>query len=183
MNFIKEFFILNLNDYENIPFYFPIGLLITLLTAAICVAVFVINFHNGYIFAMIKQLIRHGARDDASAKTLTQLRLDKTLGLKSALSRSGRLTYIIKRVGETKPSYEEYVASRKKRGYKEEKIDFSIARFYIPSELSDRAQGVLEKSNASILRPVIISAILIGVWLLLALFLPDLLSYINASLV
>lgn len=182
MNFIKEFFILNLNDYENIPFYFPVGLLITLLTVAMCVAVFVINYRNGYTCAMIKQLLRHGATDENGAKTLKELRLDNIYGLKGALSRSGRLTYIVKRVGDVKPSYEEFMANRKKRGYKEEGIDFSEARFYIAEEQLDRAKGILEKSGASIWKPIILSVIFIAAWVILALFLPDLLEYINSSL-
>ena len=182
MSFIKDFFFLNLIKYENILFYFPIGMLLTLLTVAMCAAVFVINHRNGYICAMIKQLLRHGATDETSAKTLKELHLDKTYGLKGALSRSGQLSFLVKRAGDVKISYEEFVKSQKKRGYKEEKIDFSEARFYLSQEQLNRAKGTLEKNGASLWKPILLSIIFIAIWVLLALFLPDLLDYINSSL-
>ena len=183
MKFIKEFFILNLNDYENIPFYFPIGLLITLLTLAMCIAVFVIAFRNRFVSETLKQLIRHDALNEKSAKTLKELRLDRLLGLKTALSTSGQLTYLVKRVGQAKMSYEDFMSLPKKNRYKSEKIDFDAAQFYIAPEQLDRARTTLDKTSGSILKPVIIAAILIVAWLFLALFLPDLLAYINSSLV
>ena len=71
----------------------------------------------------------------------------------------------------------------KKDRYKSEKIDFGSSRFYIAPEQLDRARTTLDKTSSSIFKPVLIAVILIAIWLLLALLLPDLLSYINSSLV
>jgi hypothetical protein len=184
MSFLKDFFFLNLNDFENIGLNFPIGIFLIMLAVAICGMVFIINWHKTYTIAMLKQLLRHEATSEASAKTLADLGLSNTWGLKSSLSKSGQLTYVVKRVGEEKLTYEKYMENQKKKKSKEknEKIDFTSSKFYIESGKLDRAKRLVETDNASWWKPVFISLIIIAVLILSALFLSDILQAINSSL-
>ena len=124
MNSIKDFFFLNLNQYESFGFSFPIGMFLIFMTVVLCAASFVLNYQKCYTRAILKQLTRHKAKDEKSAKTLSELHLEKSLGLKYALAKSSSLKSMVKRVGESTPTYEEFVENSKKKGFKEEKIDF-----------------------------------------------------------
>ena len=183
MKIIKEFFFLNLNQYENIGLYFPIGVFLIFLCVATAAAVFFVTYYKSYTTTLYKQLLRHGATDEASAKTLKELRLDASLPIRRALSRqSGQITYIVKRVGDIKPSYEEYVENSKKRGYKPEKIDFDKARFYIHPERIDNAKKLTESGGAPLWRAILICLIILSILALLVWLLPDLLSAIDTAL-
>ena len=69
MSFIKDFFLLNLSQFENFGIYFPIGAIITSFALALCITVFAVNYHKRYTATLLTQLIRHEAYDEASAKT------------------------------------------------------------------------------------------------------------------
>ena len=105
MNSIKDFFFLNLNQYENFAINFPIGMLLIAMTAVLCASTFIINYQKYYTLAILKQLTRHKATDEKSAKTLAELRLEKSFGLKYSLERSNSLKSMVKRVGEKTPTY------------------------------------------------------------------------------
>lgn len=179
MSFIKDFFLLNFDQFENFGFSFPIGVFLTSMAAAFCVAVFIINYHKRYTTQLLTQLLRHEALDEASAKTLSALRINKSFGIKSALSRKGQLTYMVRRVGESKQTYEEFLAETKKRGYKEEKIDFENACFYIDPEKTDRAKRLVETTNTEWWRPALMAIFIVAIWVILALFLPGLLQSLS----
>ena len=181
MSFIKDFLLLNFNQFENIGFSFPIGMFLTSMALALCASAFIINYHKRYTCTILKQLLRHGALDEESSKTLGAIRLDNVLGLKSALSRKGQLTYMVRRVGENKQTYDEYVAATKKKGYKDEKIDFENACFYIDPEHIDRAKRVVSATNTEWWRPALMTVFIVAVWVILALFVPGLLESLNAS--
>ena len=181
MDFIKDFFLLNFNQFENIGFSFPIGIFLTSMAAALCAAVFIINYHKRYTCSLLKQLLRHESLDEQRAKTLVALKLDKTLGLKSALSRKGQLTYMVRRVGETTQTYDEYIAASKKRGHKDEKIDFKKACFYIDPERIDRAKRLVETTNTEWWRPALMAVFIVAIWVIMALFSPQLLQSLNEA--
>ena len=179
MNSIKDFFFLNLNQYESFGINFPIGILITAMSVVLCCAAFLINYQKLYTLALLKQLTRHEATDEKSAKTLAELHLNKSFGLKYSLSASNSLKSMVKRVGEVIPTYEEYVENSKKKGYKEEKIDFDTARFYLNKEALGKVQRVMETSNPAWWRPALMSLFVIVLAAILAVFLPELLELIN----
>lgn len=181
MSFIKDFFLLDLSQFENFGIYLPVGAIVSAMAIAMCAAVFIINYHKRYTTQLLMQLMRHKATDESCAKTLKSIRLDKMIGLKSALSRSGQLTHMVRRVGETRQTYDEYIAESKKRGHKDEKIDFDNAQFYIDPQQSDRAKRLIETTNTEWWRPAVMAAIIIAIWVLLALFLPDLLEALNSA--
>ena len=181
MKFIKDFLLLNFDQFENFGFSFPIGIFVTSMAAALCIAVFTINHHKNYTLCILKQLIRHEALDESRAKTLAELRLDGIWGLKSALSRKGQLTYMVKRVGEKTQTYDEYVAESKKKGYKEDKPDFDCAKFYIPADRIDRAKRLVETTNTEWWRPALMCLFILIFLGVIATFLPGLLDAINNS--
>ncbi len=166
---------LNLKDYTSSGFPLPIGAVITLMLIALSVVMFIITYRKRYTVALLRSLIRHKARDESSAKTLKALKLSDNRSIQRALSRSGQLTFIVKRVGDVKPDYEEYVKISKVRGYKDEKIDFSSAEFYISEEEYGRAETVVEKTNTSWWVPSICSAFSLAVLVLAFFYLEKLL--------
>ena len=179
MKFLKDFFFLNLSDYENLKVSFPIGAFIIAVCIASCAAVFAMTYYKRTNNAICKQLMRHGAIGEEKAKTLKDLRLSDSRAVKSALSKSGQITYIVKRVGESAETYEQYIENMKKRGYKPEKIDFESAKFYIAEERVDDAKKIVYAANHPWWKPAMISVGLVAVLILLALFLPDILAKIN----
>jgi len=179
MKFIKDFFLLNLSQFENFGIDFPIGAIITSFLLALCIAVFIVNYHKRYTTTLLKQLIRHEAYDEARAKTLSELRINASLGIRLALSRKGQLTYMVKRVGEKNQTYEEYIETSKKKGYKDEKINFDEARFHLDSERIDRAKRLVGSTNTEWWRPALMAIFIIAIWVIVALFLPNLLEALN----
>ena len=179
MNSIKDFFFLNLNQYENFAINFPIGMLLIAMTAVLCASTFIINYQKYYTLVILKQLTRHKATDEKSAKTLAELRLEKSFGLKYSLERSNSLKSMVKRVGEKTPTYEEFIENSKKKGYKEEKIDFESARFYIDKKAQGKIQRIMESPTPDWWRPVLMSLFFISLAVIVGVFLPELLDWIN----
>ena len=178
MDKIKRFLLLNFDDFENIAIPFPVGLVITGVVLALISASFVINYRKLYTTRLLRGLLRQSAIGESGAKTLRELRLD-TFSVRHALSRSGRLTYYVKRAGESKPTYEEYVKKTKERGYKGEKIDFSTAAFYIDEEREDEVKRLLERPTDNWISPIILTFVLLAVLVLSFFFAEDLLTLIN----
>ncbi len=179
MQYLEDFLMLNLEDYGNVGFPLPIGFIITATVIALCAAVFIITYRKRYTVMLLRSLIRHKATSEESAKTLAELRLSESSSIRRALSRSGQITYIVKRAGEVKPNYDEYVKMAKEKNFKDEQIDFAEARFYICDEKLAEAKTIVEKTNASWLIPSICAVLLIAVWVLAFIFLPDLLELLN----
>jgi len=181
MDFIKDFLSLNLSQYENFGVNFPIGAFLSIFSLAMCVAFFIYNYQKRYTALILKQLLRHSATSAETAKTLKDLHLENNFYLKSALSGSGQLSHLVKSSENLKPTYEEYISNAKKRGFKEAKINFDNARFYISEEKMSRVKRIVETNNTEWWRPVLFSAILILLLVILSIFLPDILQAINSS--
>lgn len=181
MNFIKDFLSLNLSQFENFGVNFPIGAFLAFFSLAMCVAFFIYNYQKRYTAFILKQLIRHSATSAETAKTLKDLHLENNLYLKSALSGGGQLAHLVKSAENLKPTYEEYISNSKKRGFKENKIDFADAKFYISEEQMSKAKRIVKTTSAEWWKPVLFSAILILILVILMIFLPEILQAINSS--
>ena len=118
-NFDKNYLSLNLNEYENIGMNLPIVKLLLAVAVAFIVAIIIINYSKRNLYLMVKQLMRHGAMGEESAKTLSELKLNEIRGIKRALVNSSQMKSIVGTVGEEKLSYEEYL--EKKRAIREAK--------------------------------------------------------------
>ena len=180
MESLKRFLLLDLADFENLGVPFPIGLVLTGVILAIIIATFVINYRKLYTTHLLRQLIRHGATSEECAKTLSELRAS-SFAIRHALMRGGKLTYIVKMQGAEDQTYEEYVAKAKEKGYREERIDFSTARFYIPEDKLELAEKTLEHPTDGWLSPIIISVALVIFWFVAFKYTEVLLNLINGS--
>lgn len=181
MEYIKDFLTLNFSEFDNLGINFPIGAFLVFFTIAMCVASFLYNYKKRCTVSLLKQLIRHNAIDSESAKNLRELHLEGIWSLKHALSGSGQLTYIVKAANVDKIDYETYAAKSKKHGFKDKKINFDEAQFYIPHERMSKAKRIIETSSTEWWRPILISVLLISMLAILSVFLPDILKSINSS--
>ncbi len=181
MELFEDFITLDLSDYDKFGVAFPIGVFLTLLTLGIIVALFVIYFKNLYSTTLLSKLLRREAMSEESALTLAELKIDTT-AIRNAITKGGRLGSMVKRVGEEKLTYEEFIALKKEKKYKEEKIDFESARFYLSAEKLPEIKTHIKYNTGTILQPIILSVVLIVIWVCLALFLDDLLYFINSSI-
>ena len=68
------------------------------------------------------------------------------------------------------------------RGFKEEKIDLATAKFYIPTEHSDEAKRIYERSESSPINTVLFCVLLVIIFGCIGVIMPDILSVIDAFL-
>ena len=180
---LKEFFFLNLNNYSNIEINFPIGIFLTAITILLCIFTFFYAYRRVVTVNLMTQLLRHEARDEGSAKTLASIHINAGIVLKSLLSsRTGQVKSIVYRKGDVKMTYEQYLILSKEKGYKEQKIDFSTAEFYIPDEKLDDAKRIVDREAPSMIKPLLMSVLLLVILLCISLTLPQLLEYINSAI-
>ena len=176
MKAIKEFFNLNLSD--KVGFQLPIGAILTILTFAFVLASFYLYFYKLASTTLYKRLLRYDATSEDKARSFAELKLDKARLIIFALKRGGEITKIVRTAGEERLTFDEYLKKTKTKGYKEEKKDYKTARFYIDVDKTDRAKALLAE-NVSILKPVIISVILVAVLITLVFTLPSLISLLD----
>jgi hypothetical protein len=179
----KDFLLLNLNEYENFIFSFPIGAFIFFLNIALVASLFLYYYNKKATCAFLRGLLRHGAVGKSKAVTLKKLHLDGSFLLKSILSKkSGLIKRLTARVGEKSLTYEEHLAKAKEKGYREEKIDFSTAAFYIKEDCKEKAEDEISRNDVSILTPIVFSVVIAIITVLLMIYLGDILSFINDAL-
>lgn len=177
-----DFFFLNLKDYPNINIDFEINVFLLFIAIAVCAAAVIVTLYRSSLQKIIKVLSRLEAKDEESARTLGEMGLEKSLILKMALSREGRLTRMIGRVGETRYTYEEALELSKKKGYKHEKVDFATAQFYIRADRADEAKNIIENYGTSMLRTVLYCVLVIAVYVCCLFFMPEILNLIDSAL-
>lgn len=179
---IQDFFLLDLSDYFDIAGSFKINVFLFVLALAICAAAVVITLYRSALQSIVKQLTRLEAKSEDSARTLSELGLDKSIPLKMALSREGRLTRLIGRVGEKIYTYEEYKDLSKKKGFRHEKVDFSKAEFYIRENKGDEAKNIIENYGTSMFRTALYCVLVIALYFCLMFFMPEILILIGGAL-
>lgn len=203
MSFYAKYILLNLSEYESFKdFNFYINIFLILLTVGLCIGVFLLNFKKNAMIRIVKQLYRHGASTEDTAKTLGELRLKTGFINKRLLADDTRLSRCaVSRVGAVKLTYEEYVEElkSKKRLKKERKnkrvaervldeenahgsVNFETAKFYIPKEKDLEAKRILSKNPTSVWQNVLICVFLFSLTACLVLVMPELLMIINSLL-
>jgi hypothetical protein len=178
---IKEYLSINLKDYENIAINFEINKFLLFVSLALCVVAFVVNYRRAILVDTVKQLLRHNATCEESARTLSELGLSSSRGIRKAIVSDSQLRRMIAIVGESRPTYEEYVKAMKEKK-KNEKFDVSSARIYVTSESLDRAKYVYNTYNASLLRTLLSCVLLLSFTACLILLSPSILSLLNDAL-
>ncbi len=202
MSFYKKYVLLNLSDYDSFRgFDFYITVFLWVLTAALCVGIFIMNHRKNNTVRVVKQLLRHGARTEDGAKSLPELGIKTSWVTKRLLSDGARMSRFVKRVGAKELTYEEYVASLKKKKKKKSQdeskkeasgenddlkksaaVDFSTARFYIPESSDNEAKRVLGKRESTLWQSALASVFCISLSVCLTFLLPVLLGLIDTIL-
>ena len=98
------------------------------------------------------------------------MHISPSMMLKSALSRHGQLTLMVKRV------LDEPAEEQKSQN---EKIDFSTARFYLGAENIDRARRINEGTAPTYFHAILFSVMIIAIAVILSLFMPEILSLLS----
>ena len=180
MSTLKEFFTLNLADYENIGIDFLLGTFLAVFTVAFIAIAFLFTYSKASTATLLRTLIRREALDESSALTLADLRLCRSFGVKYALSGT-RLQKLLGFVGFEAPSYEDYKDKKKAKEKPCLCPDLKTTRIYIPEESLGEARRVVEE-RVSYITPAVISAIAIAALVVLIYTLPELVELLNASL-
>ena len=210
-NFDKKYLSINLNEYPNIGMDLPVVKLLLIVAVAFIAAVIIINYSKSNLYLVVKQLMRHGATGEDSAKTLGELRLADKRGIKRALSTSSQMRSIVAIAGEEKMSYEEYIEKvKEKRLEKKQReketlgffgrlfssiagffytkdevlslgLDFDCARFFIKEEGKDRASKIYNSSEITPVRTAFFCVLIALVFLGIMFSMPEILSWINAA--
>ena len=179
---IKELLSLNLKDYENIGVDFEINKFLLFLAIGLCAASFVINYRRSLIIDTVKQLFRHNATGEENAKTLTELGLMSSSGIRKAVVSDSQLRKMIRVVGEVNPTYDEYLASTKRGGKKLPETDITTARIYIPDESLERAKFVYNTYSTSLLKTILLCVFIIAVTVCLILVSPSVITTVDSIL-
>ena len=176
--FFKHLF-LDFSDYSNIKISFPIGLVTMFLCIALCVMVFLVSYKEATNAKIAVQLLRHEAKSEDTAVSLKKLRLNEKR-YKKALSGTGKLTKMVVRAGYARPTYEEYVSAKNS-----EKRDFfppvtDDDKFYIAKDSLDAAELLANADRSTVVKPIVLSLVILVVFSLLFIFMPDILNAVNA---
>ena len=161
--------------FSNLDYYFEgcdfqINVFLLGLALGMCVAAFLITLWKRNLSNIVRQLTRHSAFSEDSAKTLSELNIKTSFIVKSSLSRRGQLSAVIAMTGG-------FPFERKAEGAKEEKINFDTASFYIKNR--DRAERINEEKFPSYLNTALASILVLMLTVILTLFVPDILTFIT----
>ena len=208
-SFYNDYLSINLEDYPNIGANFDIVKLIFIAAAAICIAFCILDYHKKNIYLIVKQLMRHEARDENGAKTLSEIGLSDNAALKRALASSSQMKSVVSLVGDVRMSYDEYVLAeqkyreerkaqreenkqRKKDGVKIDRckiekpcafcIDFSTAKFFINPEGKERASRIYNSAEITTLRTVLRCVLTVAIAICFTLAMPGILNLVNGWL-
>ncbi len=179
--YFDKFINLNLNEYLNIGINLEINKLMLCLFIGLILSTVLISYFRRGMVDLVRSLLRREARSEDSAKTLEELKL-KSLAVRYAVTRNSRIQKIVKQKGAPEYTYEEYRELMKKKGFKEEKIDLSTAKFYIPEAASDDAKRIYEKNEISLINTVLFCVLLLIIFVCIALVMPEILTFTDALL-
>ena len=176
---LKKCFSINLNDYEKINVKLEINKVVLGTLIALIIGVIFFNLYRGTIKLVVAQLVRHNAKNEDNAKTLSEIDLDKNKAVRWMLSGENLLTKIVGRRGEKRYEYEEYKALSKKERQEAEKFDIDAAEFYVRDEQSSLASTVVEGYGTSVMRTVVACVFIAIVGICIIACMPEILELIN----
>ncbi len=190
--FYNDYVCINLKSYSNIGIDFEIvKILIAIAFAAILCGI-MLDYHNKYTYALVKQLLRHDAVSEEKGKTLGELGLADNKAIKRALLSGGKLKKLVAMCGATTLTYEEYkererlykVARKENKHLKEDefiigKTDFNSARFYIREESKSYAMRIFGGADVTVIRTALRSVLIIMVTAIIIALMPDILEGLN----
>ena len=178
--FLKYVF-LNFNDYKNLNFNFPIGIILLLSAIVLPFAIFFANHRKNVITTCAKQLIRHDALGEEKAKSLKTLRLSKIKTLKKMILSGGKISSMVKIAGYQKPSYEEYLKEAKNKN-KTKILITEDTKIYLSEEMIKESEELASTGESAIWKPILISVATVSIITILFIFMPEILELINSSI-
>lgn len=176
--FYLRYIDINLESYGNIGVDFEINKFLLIFMFVIIAASVAINYNRWVIITTVKRLVRHESFSEDTAKTLSELHL-RSRGVVGALKNNGQLTRIVRRVGESSTSYDEYIKLIGKKGYKEEKIDYDTTRFHIREEFIQDAKLLSLKSDITRLGTLLLCILIFAMFMCVFFLMPEILSLVN----
>lgn len=203
--FYKDYICLNTKDYTNIGFNFEIVKVLLITAVALCAVFCMMDFHKKTAYLIIKQLMRHEAKDPASAKTLSELGLAQNKSVRRAITTSSQIRSVVGRVGEKELTYEEFLALEKKKKensffhkiFKKKKnadaepatketvepsCDVDSIGLYIKGDRVDYASRIYNGADISVLRMVLRCVLVMAVAVCFTMLMPELLTLVNNML-
>lgn len=198
-NFYRKYIDIKLSDYKGFESELAITKLLFFVFLGLALASMFINYYNSTATLVLRKLTRTGSHGEEQAKKLSDIGLDSSRSVKWLLkTRSGALKRLIAVSGEKELTYEEYTALFKKKKHlrglsKEEKrkklaeideklspkINFAEASFYIPTDKKDSADTFIADKSTTLTKGLISCAILFAAYIIIALVLPSILSWIS----
>ena len=91
---LKKCFSINLNEYKYIGVDLEINKIILCTAVVLMACIVVFNTYRANIKLTVSQLVRHKAKDEESAKTLSELGLDRSRAIKKLLGKNNMLTFL-----------------------------------------------------------------------------------------
>ena len=179
LKIFRDFFSVNLKDYPNIGIDLEITKVLFCFTIGLIVTTIVVSYIRLQTNTLIKKLLRHEATEEENAKSLEKLGMN-SFGASVAFLSKGRLSKIVYFKGQKEYTYEEYTELIKSKDFKEEKIDFKTAEFYIKPDKIEEAKKIIDVPTTSVLSLVLLCILIIAVFTCLMLIMPELLSFINS---
>ena len=173
---------MNIGEYSNIGFDVYINLVLFALCLGMCAAIIIVGIKRGTMAATVKQLMRHSAVSEDTAKTVAELNLKRTKILENLLSRDGQMKKIVHRVGEVKYTYEEYLALMKAKKLQPESVNFATARFYIKDDEMSRAKRIYESYSAPAFKIAANVILILSIYVCVSLLMPGIFDMINTML-
>jgi hypothetical protein len=176
---LKKCFSINLNEYKYIGVDLEINKIILCTAVVLMACIVVFNTYRANIKLTVSQLVRHKAKDEESAKTLSELGLDTSRAIKKLLGKDNMLTKIVARCGEKKYGYDEYMALSDEEKKECEEFDVTESRFYIREEYSLHATNVIDKYGTSVGRTILSCVLVAIISISLFLSMPGILNVLN----
>ena len=187
---LRYYMSINLKSYPNLGFDLKIGWILLALTVGIMIAAVIITLQRNGMISLVKKLSRCEARDEESARTLSEIGLDNIL-IRGLLKGSGRLRRLVKAVGEKEYTYEEYVALTKERKKKkkgdgvekttEETKDNTPLRYYLSDIESSDTKNLIEARRTPIINTVLFCVLMLSLFVCVMLLMPEILNFLNET--
>ncbi len=176
--FYNKYLSINLNDYSNIGIDLEISKILFCFLVGLIIVTVIINYRRASMILIIKKLLRHEVLSEDKAKTLSELDADN-FGTRLSLRSDKRLLQVVKRAGEKQYTYEEYSALIKSKDFKEEKINFDEAKFYLNESTLDDAKKIVDVPAPSVVNTILFCVLLVAIYICIILIIPELLNLIN----
>jgi len=177
-DFYLKYICLNLKDYPAVGIDLEINKLLLIVMTAIIIGTVIINRKRALITLTVSKLLRREAIGEENSVALKHLGIDTKAVIRLLLG-GGQIKTLVKIVGEVTPTYEEYVAKMKDKGYKGETVDLDSAELYLDREQLDTAKRIAQNRSSSPVNTLLFCVLVFAVFVCLILLMPEILTLLN----